>query len=67
MSDEIPAELAAALDGDPAARDAFQALPPSHKHEYVEWVADAKRDETRERRAAKAVEMLRAGAAGRPG
>ena len=63
MSDQLPAELARALEGDAAARQAFDALPPSHKHEYVEWVGEAKRDETRERRAAKAVEMIRAAAA----
>ncbi len=58
---ELPPELAATLQGDAEARAAFEALPPSHRREYVEWVAEAKRDDTRERRAAKAVEMLRVG------
>ena len=57
---EIPAELAAALAGDPAAKAAFAALAPSHRRELAEHVAEAKRPETRERRAAQAIERLRA-------
>ncbi len=58
---EVPEALAGALAGDPVARDAFDALAYSHRKEYARWVAEAKRDETRERRAAQALEMLRAG------
>jgi hypothetical protein len=38
---EPPADLAAALAGDPAAGDAFAALSYTHQGEYAEWVADA--------------------------
>jgi uncharacterized protein YdeI (YjbR/CyaY-like superfamily) len=65
VSDALPAELVQALSDDAEARAAFDALPPSHRREYSTWIAEAKRDDTRERRAAKAVEMLRAGT--RPG
>jgi uncharacterized protein YdeI (YjbR/CyaY-like superfamily) len=55
---KLPAELRAALASDPEARDVFDAMSPSHRHEYVQWVKDAKRPSTRERRAAKAVEHI---------
>lgn len=54
----IPGELADALR-DAALTGAFEALAPSHRDEYARWVAEAKRPETRARRAAKAVEMIR--------
>ena len=57
----MPAELEAALDGDAAVRAVFDALSFTHRREYAEWVAEAKREETRHRRAAKTVEGLRAG------
>lgn len=55
----VPAELAAALAADPAAKAAFDRLSFSHRREYAEWVAAAKRDETRARRAAQTIERLR--------
>jgi len=55
---EVPSELAAALDADPSARAAFEALAPTHRNEYARWVGDAKREETRARRAAQTVERL---------
>ncbi len=58
---DIPAELAAALSDDPAARAAFEGLAYSHRKEYARWIDEAKRDETRRRRAAQAVELLRQG------
>ncbi|MDQ1726352.1 MAG: Bacteriocin-protection, YdeI or OmpD-Associated, partial [Frankiaceae bacterium] len=39
----------------------FDGLAFTHRKEYAVWVASAKQESTRERRAAKAVEMLRAG------
>jgi hypothetical protein len=56
---ELPAALADALAGDPAARTAFDRLAFTHRKEFARWIAEAKRDETRERRVAKALEMLR--------
>ena len=58
---EVPDALAEALAGDDAARAAFDRLAFTHRKEYARWIADAKRDETRERRVEKAVEMLRGG------
>ena len=55
----VPPELDAALIDD--ARATFDALSFTHRREYAEWVAEAKRAETRARRAERAVEMLREG------
>jgi hypothetical protein len=59
---ELPPALAKALAGDDSARAAFDDLSYSHRREYAEWVAEAKREETRERRIAQTLEQLRAGA-----
>jgi len=58
---EIPDALGAALDADPGARRAFDALAYTHRKEFARWVAEAKRPETRERRVAGTLEMLREG------
>ena len=58
---EVPPELADALAEDGAAKATYDALSYTHRREYAEWIAEAKREDTRERRAAKAIEMLRAG------
>ena len=56
-----PPTLAAALAGDPVARAAYDAMSGSHRREYAEWVAEGDKDETRQRRVARALELLRAG------
>jgi hypothetical protein len=58
---KTPAILAAALRRNPTARAAYDAFPPSHKREYVEWILDAKTDETRQRRLETAVAWIAAG------
>lgn len=63
MSDiAIPGELKKALAQRPAAAAAFDKLPPSHKAEYVRWIVEAKKPETRVRRASMAVSKLTGGA-----
>lgn len=57
----IPADLAAALEGNAKARAAFEGFSPSHRREYIEWIVEAKRAETRRRRLAEAVGMLAEG------
>jgi hypothetical protein len=56
---DLPVEVEKALTV--RARSIFDALPYTHQREYVEWITEAKRDETRERRLAKMVEMLEDG------
>jgi uncharacterized protein YdeI (YjbR/CyaY-like superfamily) len=54
----VPQDLQAAIDGAPAAKATWDAFPPSCKREYVEWVTEAKRDETRTKRLNQTIEML---------
>jgi uncharacterized protein YdeI (YjbR/CyaY-like superfamily) len=42
----------------PRARDAFEAMPPSHRREYCGYVDEAKKPETREKRAWQAIPAL---------
>jgi hypothetical protein len=56
---ELPDDLSAALDD--SARSAFDGLAPSHKKEWVRWVTEAKKPETRAARIEKTVEGLKAG------
>jgi hypothetical protein len=58
---EPPPELAALLATDPAAEAAFTALAFTHRKEYARWVGEAKQEQTRQRRALQALEMIRAG------
>ena len=55
----LPEDLAAALDED--ARAFFDGLAPSHRKEWVRWVEDAKKPETRAARVGKTAEALKAG------
>ena len=57
----VPDDLAAAIGKVKAAAAAFDKLAYSHRKEYVRWIEEAKRPETRTTRVAKAVEMLREG------
>ncbi len=58
---ETPPEFAAALRRNKKAAAVFAAFSPSCKREYAEWVADAKRPETRDKRIATAVEWIAEG------
>lgn len=57
---EVPDELREVLEADPELADAFEALPPSHRRAWAAHVAEAKRPDTRVRRAERAVEGIRA-------
>ena len=57
----VPADLAAALDAEPAARATFDGLSYSNRSWHVLQVTGAKTDETRQRRIARSVETLRQG------
>ena len=57
----VPDVLDAALRGNRAAQKAFDAFSNSHRREYIEWIVEAKREETRARRVAEAVAQLAEG------
>lgn len=46
----IPTEFAVALKKNKKAQTAFDAFSYSHRKEYVEWISEAKREETRQKR-----------------
>lgn len=60
---KVPADLAAALKlkKNKKARETFDAFSPSRKREYTEWLTEAKRDETRQKRLATAIEWMAEG------
>ena len=57
----VPQDMRAALDANQAAAATFDAFPPSAQREYVEWITESKRDETRSKRLAQSVEWLAEG------
>ncbi len=63
--DETPPDLAAALALAPAAAGRWRDWAPSHRRQYVYWILDAKRPETRARRVEEVVRRAEAGI--RPG
>jgi uncharacterized protein YdeI (YjbR/CyaY-like superfamily) len=56
-----PPDLAAALKKNRKASETFDNFSPSHKKEYVEWITEAKREETRTMRLEKTMALLAAG------
>ena len=58
---EIPGTLAQALGADPVAEATFRQLSYTHQREYVEWIQAAKREATRQSRAADMLVYLRQG------
>lgn len=58
---EVPEDLAAALAAAPGARDFFESLTPFNRNQYVGWIVQAKRAETRAARIREAIELLRVG------
>jgi len=58
---DAPPEFTKALRANKKAAAVFAAFSPSCKKEYVEWVADAKRAETRDKRIATAIEWISEG------
>jgi uncharacterized protein YdeI (YjbR/CyaY-like superfamily) len=58
---DTPAEFSVALQKNKKAAAVFAAFSPSCKREYVEWIADAKRPETRDKRITTAVEWIAEG------
>jgi uncharacterized protein YdeI (YjbR/CyaY-like superfamily) len=58
---KVPPYFTAALKKNKKAFAAFEAFPPSHRREYLEWITEAKTIETREKRLATAMEWIAQG------
>jgi hypothetical protein len=54
-----PPDLQEALTRDPAAQAVFDRLSYTHRREYVQWIEEAKRAETRQKRIGRAMELLK--------
>ena len=57
----VPPDFAAALNKDKKALATFENFSPSHKREYLEWITEAKRAETREKRIKTTLQWLAQG------
>lgn len=58
---EVPEDMQKALDANPEAKAFFDKLAPSHRKEYIRWIIDAKREETRVSRMTKMIGKLGSG------
>jgi uncharacterized protein YdeI (YjbR/CyaY-like superfamily) len=58
---EAPDYFLRALAKDRAARECFDELAPSHRRNYIAWISSAKREATRKKRVAEAIQRLREG------
>lgn len=58
---DIPPELKKAFKADTAAQDFFEKLSYTHQKEYIQWINEAKKDETRQDRILKTIDMLKKG------
>ncbi len=57
----VPDYLTKALKRNAAARKTFEAFSPSNKRDYVDWLTEAKTEETREKRLTTAIEWMAEG------
>ncbi|MFN3435750.1 MAG: YdeI/OmpD-associated family protein, partial [Sphingomonas sp.] len=58
---DLPPALAEALTREPEAAAKFDAFPPGARRDYCDWIAEAKRDATRDKRIADAIGWIREG------
>ncbi len=58
MAEVLADDISQALQAAPEATAAFERLPPSHRNEYLTWVAEAKKAATRARRISEMVRRL---------
>jgi hypothetical protein len=59
----MPEDFAAAVKKNKSARAAFDKFSPSHRREYIEWITEAKTEQTRGRRVKTAIEWMSEGKA----
>jgi len=59
MENQIPKEFQKLLDQDNSLKLIWKKVPPSHKKEFIKWILDAKKEETRQARIIKTIKMLK--------
>lgn len=57
----VPADFSAAVKKNKKAQAAFDAFSPSHRREYLEWITEAKNEDTRKRRLEQAIQWMAKG------
>ncbi len=57
----VPDDFAKALNKNKKAKSVFEKFAPSHKREYLQWITEAKREETRLKRITTAIEWIAEG------
>lgn len=57
----MPDDFAKTLSKNKKAKDVFDKFPPSHRKEYLMWITEAKREETRQSRIKTAIEWIAEG------
>lgn len=58
---KTPHLLKKALRKNKKAKMAFEKMPPSHKREYIEYISEAKKEETKQKRIKKVMRMMGSG------
>ncbi len=61
---EMPDDILAFLEGNPEAKTLFDGMNYTHRKEYIRWINEAKKPETRENRKKKMIEMILSGKKG---
>lgn len=61
QTDNIAPDIAAALEADPDAKTFFESLATFYRRNYMRWIDEARRPETRAARIAATVALLKAG------
>lgn len=61
MAHRVPTDLRTAIESDPVARSVWEDITPLARNEWICWVTDAKKAETRTRRIAVGLDTMRNG------
>ena len=61
---EIPEDVQMVFNENVQAKEMFEAMSYTHRKEYIRWIVEAKKTETRENRKLKMIEMILAGKKG---
>jgi len=61
LIEELADDIARALEAEPQAKAFFEEIAPFYRKNYLRWIEDAKRPETRARRIAEVVQLLKEG------
>lgn len=61
QTENLSADVAAALEGEPQARVFFESLATFYRNTYIKWIESARRPETRVARISEMIELLKAG------